>query len=57
MSHRMSKESASALAGAYSQVAKYREAFDIAMKYCKLLSLAQQEELKLDLESKGIEYE
>lgn len=35
--HKMSKESASALAAAYAQVAKYREAFDICIKHIEIL--------------------
>ena len=31
--HKMSKESASALAGAYSQVAKYREIVDVLLEH------------------------
>ena len=36
--HKMSKDSANQLAAAYSQVAKYREAFDICMKYVEILN-------------------
>ena len=35
--HKMSKESANQLMSAYGQVAKYREAFDIAVKYISIL--------------------
>ena len=66
MTHKMSKESASSLAGAYGQVAKYREAFDIALKYILLLSDSKTSssdikwilnDFYLELESKGIEHE
>ena len=35
--HKMSKESAASLAAAYGEVAKWREAFDIAVKYMAIL--------------------
>jgi len=35
--HKMSKESAASLSAAYGEVAKYREAFDIAVKYIRIL--------------------
>ena len=35
--HKMSKESASSLAGAHSEAAKWKEAFDIAVKYMTIL--------------------
>lgn len=66
MTHKMSKESASSLASAYGQVAKYREAFDIALKYILILSDSKTSssdrewilnDFYLELESKGIEYE
>ena len=36
--HKMSKESAASLAAAYGEVAKWREAFDIAVKYMTILT-------------------
>ena len=36
--HKMSKESASSLAAAYGETAKWREAFDICMKYIERLN-------------------
>ena len=36
--HKMSKESAASLAAAYGEVAKWRDAFDIAVKYMTILS-------------------
>tara|TARA_R100001530_G_C4216743_1_gene128855 strand:+ start:292 stop:516 length:225 start_codon:yes stop_codon:yes gene_type:complete len=35
--HKMSKDSANQLAAVYAQVAKYREAFDICIKYIEIL--------------------
>ena len=48
MSHRMSKESASALAGAYGEIAKYREAYDILVQYIVMLP----KEVQLEIEKK-----
>ena len=36
--HKMSKESAASLSAAYGEVAKWREAFDICMKYIERLN-------------------
>ena len=35
--HKMSKESASSLSAAYSETAKWKEAFEIAVKYMNIL--------------------